>query len=386
MSGSANDVIRSSRQSAPCKLGGSGGEQLHSLIARERREILRSCLRKLRPGHPDADGPRMMAALTRFLDDFVQALRADTRDSQSKFEQDERHCAARPEPVPLIGNYGLVGDAISEVAAKRGVVASWRELQVLRRCVNQATAAAVEQQIALVRTRWQRESSAHFSALVPDLEDALASASTAFEKFRRGMTAPARSTVDLVARSLDALGDLIRQQLGEVCTPTAATAATSAVPLATLLNQVRAAAVVRRRVRLVVDVDSSLVFAGDQRLFTSAVTNLIQNAVKFTRSKSTVVVRGREESGQLVVEVEDRCGGLPEGKVDDLFTPFVQKSSDRSGAGLGLMITRRAALALGGTVAARDLPGRGCIFRLELPAGEVGLPPPRSWPFALSTD
>jgi hypothetical protein len=68
------------------------------------------------------------------------------------------------------------------------------------------------------------------------------------------------------------------------------------------------------------------------------------------------------------VEVEDECGGLPEGKAEELFTPFVQRGADRSGFGLGLAITKHAAEAHHGTVQVSNLPGKGCIFMLSLPS------------------
>jgi signal transduction histidine kinase len=69
----------------------------------------------------------------------------------------------------------------------------------------------------------------------------------------------------------------------------------------------------------------------------------------------------------LQFEIEDQCGGLPPGKAETLFNPFEQRSADRSGLGLGLAICMRGTLAVGGTLRVRDLPGRGCVFMVELP-------------------
>jgi len=52
---------------------------------------------------------------------------------------------------------------------------------------------------------------------------------------------------------------------------------------------------------------------------------------------------------------------------EDLFSPFQQRGADRSGIGLGLTICRRAAAANGGELRVRDLPGKGCVFTLDLP-------------------
>jgi signal transduction histidine kinase len=70
---------------------------------------------------------------------------------------------------------------------------------------------------------------------------------------------------------------------------------------------------------------------------------------------------------RVLIEVEDECGGLPEGKAEALFEPSVQRSADHSGLGLGLLICQRGAKAIGGTIQVRDLPGKGCVFAVELP-------------------
>jgi len=50
-----------------------------------------------------------------------------------------------------------------------------------------------------------------------------------------------------------------------------------------------------------------------------------------------------------------------------MFMPFTQGSSDRSGLGLGLSICRRSVEANNGVLRVRDVPGRGCIFTIDLP-------------------
>jgi signal transduction histidine kinase len=66
--------------------------------------------------------------------------------------------------------------------------------------------------------------------------------------------------------------------------------------------------------------------------------------------------------------VEDGCGGLPPGKVGELFAPLVQRGDNRSGFGLGLGIALQAAEAHNGTIKVRDIPGKGCAFILDLPS------------------
>ena len=58
---------------------------------------------------------------------------------------------------------------------------------------------------------------------------------------------------------------------------------------------------------------------------------------------------------------------LPREAVDDLFRPFQQRGADRTGLGLGLPFSRWGAEANHGRVYARNLPGTGCVFTVDLP-------------------
>ena len=60
-------------------------------------------------------------------------------------------------------------------------------------------------------------------------------------------------------------------------------------------------------------------------------------------------------------------GGAEIRKIQELFTPGVQLGKDRTGVGLGLAITRDALEKNNGTLRVTDLPGKGCIFTLDLP-------------------
>ena len=65
--------------------------------------------------------------------------------------------------------------------------------------------------------------------------------------------------------------------------------------------------------------------------------------------------------------MEDECGGLPQSKIQDLFEPYSQKGTDRTGLGLGLTIARRAVDLCNGSLTAYDIKGKGCVFRIDLP-------------------
>jgi hypothetical protein len=127
-----------------------------------------------------------------------------------------------------------------------------------------------------------------------------------------------------------------------------------------------------RGVRLIVDpVDDALAIAADRQVLAAVVANLLQNALKFTRPRTTVTLRVRASAERVLVEVQDECGGLPSGDGNELFRPFEQRSADRSGIGLGLAFSRWGAEANDGRIYARNLPDCGCVFTVDMPRHPV---------------
>jgi hypothetical protein len=114
-------------------------------------------------------------------------------------------------------------------------------------------------------------------------------------------------------------------------------------------------------------VDPKLEGLVDHQLMVSALVNLVQNAIKYSPQGADVRVRCSAAEGGVTFEVEDACGGIPEDKIDELFSPFVRGTEGR-GLGLGLAITRQAVEAHGGQIRVQNLPGKGCVFIVKIPA------------------
>jgi signal transduction histidine kinase len=117
----------------------------------------------------------------------------------------------------------------------------------------------------------------------------------------------------------------------------------------------------------VLPVEPGMLVQADRHILASAVSNLLQNAFKFTRADSHVTLRVRAAGGRVLIEVEDECGGLPPGVEQQIFRPFEQRGADRSGVGLGLSLSQHGIQSVGGTLSVRNIPGRGCVFTIDLP-------------------
>jgi signal transduction histidine kinase len=193
----------------------------------------------------------------------------------------------------------------------------------------------------------------------------------------RGAVPVAGSTGALLERSHARLQDLIDRSLADVRLD-AGLQNLERVPVRGLIEEVEIdASMVAQALGLQVttmSVDPSIIVEADRQILAAALANLVQNALKFTHPGTTVSIRASTTTDRVLIEVEDECGGLPPGKVEDLLRPFVQKGTDRTGLGLGLAICRRAVKAIAGQLHIRDLPGKGCVFTIDLPKQ----PPPPS--------
>ena len=103
------------------------------------------------------------------------------------------------------------------------------------------------------------------------------------------------------------------------------------------------------------------------------VSNLVENALKYSPPDTRITVRGAPMGAGLVVSVEDEGRGIPEEVQDKIFDRFYQvdSSATRSvgGTGLGLYICRKMTDAIGGKLWLERSGPEGTVFRLWIPEG-----------------
>lgn len=126
-----------------------------------------------------------------------------------------------------------------------------------------------------------------------------------------------------------------------------------------------------RRIRLVPpEPERSTVATGEFRRALQILMNLVGNAVRYAPEESEVRIETGEEDGRAWIAVMDQGLGVPEDSRERIFHKFERLGrSDPGGSGLGLYISRRLALAMGGDICVDDAPGGGARFTLFLPIG-----------------
>ena len=122
------------------------------------------------------------------------------------------------------------------------------------------------------------------------------------------------------------------------------------------------------------DGDSYVV--GDQTRIAQVVSNLLNNAGKYTPKRGHVELAVRRDGAEIAITVRDDGVGIPEGRLEDVFEMFAQidQPGQRSegGLGIGLALVRRLVEMHGGRVQAESAgPGQGSTFTVRLPADET---------------
>jgi len=274
----------------------------------------------------------------------------------------------------VVHDYGNICQAVTELALEEGRPIATDDFRTLNLCLDIAIAEAVTEYARGREQALAGQSAEQLGFLAHELRNLLNTATLAYDAVLSGSVGLHGSTSAILGRSLAGMRDLVNRSLAEVRLE-AGPARRDRVPVAHVLEEIVIATAMQAQARGVsLSVDTpplDVTVDGDAQILDSIVTNLVQNACKFTHANGHVDITCRVTDDQVFIDVADGCGGLPPGDIEDLFRPYKQGGSDRTGMGLGLAISRRGAHAIGGEIRVRDVPGTGCVFTLELPRSTV---------------
>ena len=355
---------------------------LHEVLAAKRDDVMArwkaQVLGKLAPeGMPPLE---LVNHIPKFVDEIVSALRADSGLSSTGPSPEESTTAAGHGAQRLrlgfsldsvVREYGSLRDAILETARDSGAQLTFRELQVVFDGIVTGIAHAVSEYTHQRDAELLRQANEHFAFIAHELRNPLSAATIAFSFLKKTGRLPVGSrSVGALEQGLQRASELIDQTLQIARVASGIELRKQATTLSALFAEAELSAISEAEskaveIRSTIESDEQVLL--DTRLVQSALGNLLRNAVKYTSSGSAVDLRGRIANGRLVLEVEDCCGGLAPGRVEEAFAPFVRLDSRQSGFGLGLAIAKQAVDAHGGTIRVQNIPGKGCIFVLQLP-------------------
>lgn len=362
---------------------------LHEFLLAKRDDILALCAEKISYlVDSKSSSDEMERGLPVFYDELIEVLRADTDEPSEQgsntVENIHRASAERRGKESLrlgysisqvVHGYGALCQAITQYVQENGSQAvSAREFNRLNFCLDVAIAEAVTEFDRGQRKNVEQDEVQRLGFIAHELRNALNSASLAYRLIKTGKVGADGSTARILEDAHKRMREIIDRSLVEVRLRNEPTVQYQRCRVIQLISEVEETALFEARAKLIelrVEAAPELEVLVDRHLIISALSNLVQNAIKFTKLGGIIWIRGKALDGRVLLEIEDQCGGLPPGKVEELFAPFSQLGTDKSGLGLGLTISRRAVSLNKGILSVRDLPSQGCMFSIDLPLASI---------------
>ena len=354
---------------------------LQEFIQLNRDEIIRRCRAKVaRRSLPLPTRTEIDHGVPLFLDQLVRVLhyggeQLDAAIAASALLHGHDLRSQGFTVSQVVHDYGDICQSVTELAIELAAPIGTEDFRTLNRCLDEAIAGAVttyeRENHQAVSDKATERSNVRVAFLVHELRNLVNTATVAFEILRTGSVGISGNTGAVLHRSLSGLRDLIGRALDDVRLTQQVTTRTR-IEVAGLIHDVADAgrlAAETGGVRFtVLPVDPDLAVEGDRLVLAAVIGNLLQNAFKFTRAGTEVTLRIGASAERVLIQIQDECGGLPEGDGDQesLFRPFEQRSADRSGIGIGLAFSRWGAEANGGRLYARNADN-GCVFTIDLP-------------------
>jgi signal transduction histidine kinase len=352
---------------------------LHHFIASNRSEIIGRCRAKAASrSRPSSVESRSDFGVAVLLDQLSDTLRHGLLTSPEISRAANRHghdlLHQGFSVSQVVHDYGDVCQSITELAEEMDAPISAGDFRTLNGCLDDAIAGAVseygrEQHRSDIDGESARGNE-RLGFFAHELRNLLNTAIMAFEVLKTGNVGVTGSTGAVLHRSLKASHALIGRSLAEVRL-TQGIQHRERFLIAGFIEDIASASALEANAHgvtlTVARVEDGVTIEADRQVLAAVVGNLLQNAFKFTRPRTTVTLSVDASPERVLIEVQDECGGLASADGHELFRPFEQRSHDRTGVGLGLAFSRWGTEANDGRIYARNLPGEGCVFTVELP-------------------
>jgi signal transduction histidine kinase len=371
---------------------------LHTFLTANKAELIARCKLKVsqRP-KPGVTAEELEHGIPEFLDQLIETLRVE-QNGDPKLSREISGGSGGIRPTlseigataalhgkelllrgytveQLVHDYGDLCQAITDLAFELKKAVQIDEFRTLNRCLDNAIADAVTefdyQRDTAVADKQTQALNVRLGVLSHELRGHLNTATQALYAIRAGDIGLKGATGGILDKSLVEMAKLIDRSLSEVRMTAGLESLRHLFSLSDFIREIKLSASLQTEVNKcslkVSAVDNHLALEADRDLLLSALGNLLQNAFKFTHPNTEVTLNAYAAADRILIDVKDNCGGLPPGDAEQMFRPFTQRNEDKSGVGLGLSIARRGVEANGGILTARDLPGVGCVFTIDLP-------------------
>lgn len=277
----------------------------------------------------------------------------------------------------VVHAYGAVCQSITGLASTLKAPISALEFHKLNRCLDIAIAGAVSEFESKHNKESKEHEVVHLGVIVHELRNILNRAQIAYQMLAKGVVGLGGSTSKVLERCFVDLDLLINRSLSEVRMRSKSDLLEEYLLIVDLINHLTTTADIeaqRKQQTIVCEIEPGASIKADRHLMLAALGNLVQNAIKYSKNGGKIVIHAYTKGASVFIEIRDECGGISDNNLKKLFKEFSQQHSDRTGLGLGLIITKRAIEKCGGTISVQNIKN-GCSFKVKL---SKSVPPEKS--------
>ncbi|MEO9186899.1 MAG: HAMP domain-containing sensor histidine kinase [Kofleriaceae bacterium] len=359
---------------------------LHEFLSANRGELVKRCGAKVaRRLSPAPTGAELEFGVARLITQLIELLRAEAKaapDAPYAEVPVQVGVAAGKHGSELLHNgytlnqvvhdYGDLCQALTELAEEKKAQITVGEFHTFNRCLDNAIAGAVSEfgrlrEHSMIRAGAETMNE-RLVMLAGELRTCVNSAMLAFNAIKTGGVAAGGATGGVLDRSLTRLSDIIERTLTEARLQTGTVARPEMLVLDHFLEQLGVFAVLEattRGVAFEIVCETGLQIDADPQLLSSAISILLQNALRFTPRGGRIVLRARRAGPRVLIAVEDGCGGLSPATTKKLF--HVLENPDLA-SGTGVAIVRLSVQAAGGKLGLDSVAHVGCVFTIDIPS------------------
>jgi signal transduction histidine kinase len=361
---------------------------LSDFLKEHKSEIISKCKKKV---HSDSESKPTSALLDQglpvFYNELISVLQRTAAATDPDIESQNAHTNNRIKEGPaaahgreslrlgysisqVVHSYGAICQCITEFVESKSFNIAPREFHDLNFSLDCAIAEAVTEFEAKQTERIGKAEVEKLGFLIHEMKNSLWAVSLSYEMINKGMVGNRGATNRVLTSSLERMKKLMEGAVKELRLHGKTELAQTQFRLIDLINEVKTTSKITEesnQVNLKIEADPAIQLTADRDMVFTALLNLVNNAVKFTKERGNVWVRSKISGERVLIEVEDECGGIPDGETEILFKPFTQKGTDKTGMGLGLSLSRQIIELNKGKLTARDIPGKGCVFTIDLP-------------------
>jgi len=274
-----------------------------------------------------------------------------------------------------VHDYGDLCQSITELAAERAARIPADDFGILNMRLDQAIAGAVaaysQQQAITVAAESKLAADERIGALANEMRNLVNTSMLAISAMKRGSVGFGGATAAALDRSILRMRGLIDRTLAEVHHDSRECPHPEIIEIGPFIAAVQLAAAVeaaRRGCDLTVVVEPDIYVEADRHVLGSALSNLLNGVLRSMQRDGHIFLSAHVRTGRVIIDVEDSGASLHTGTLRDILDCFAERDGATTALGSALLCSAQGVEASGGSLTARAVGGRGCLYTIDLAA------------------